>query len=264
MPFEQQTFHIIAGGSFFLTLAIIHLYRLRLNEIRQVGNQLLRQQHHGVPGAVAVAFGVYAVHRSFLGGGLAVNHGAGDDGMQDGDGAFAERESGFTQLVGDQFGVDDAIHFIDDAAQGADRGAEPGHRFESLDYGDGAAHEFTGGEDFRRNRGEHEVGGGHGGVLQRPGRALGVDKHEIVLIVEVTENVFQPHPAVRGVANPVAQLAVRIVREDDIQVIDSGLADSVVCGEIDQKMLQAELRALCDGVITGEGGLRAASTSNTQ
>jgi hypothetical protein len=70
------------------------------------------------------------------------------------------------------------------------------------------------------------------------------------------EEVLETHPPVDGIADPVAELAIRIVGIDEIEAVDRGLADHVLAGRLDHQPGETARSALSERKKAGEGGLR--------
>jgi hypothetical protein len=68
--------------------------------------------------------------------------------------------------------------------------------------------------------------------------------------------VLETHPPVDGIADPVAELAVRIVGIDEIEAVDSGRADHVLAGCLDHQPGETARSAVSERKKAGEGGLR--------
>jgi hypothetical protein len=61
---------------------------------------------------------------------------------------------------------------------------------------------------------------------------------------------------VDGVADPVAELAIRIVGIDEIEAVDRGRADHVLAGRLDHQLGEAARSAVSERKKAGEGRLR--------
>ncbi|MNC74473.1 hypothetical protein D3C75_1258350 [compost metagenome] len=65
-------------------------------------------------------------------------------------------------------------------------------RFEFAEQLQGAAVQFAGGEHFRRDGREGEIGGQDGHLQQHATCALGVDQQQVVTGAEMVEHIAQP------------------------------------------------------------------------
>ena len=196
------------------------------------------------------------MHRLAPGRRLPEGHTGRDDGIEDGDPAAALGIALLAQLAGNAAGIARAVHPVDDPAQRPHRRAQRGHGAQPLQHGQGAAREFPRRQDLGRDRTDQQVGGQHGGVLQRPHRALGVHHDEVVTPVEAAQEVAQTHPAVRGVQDPVLQPPLGIVGDHDVEACEVGAADGALGAGIDDQAGEPAGREVRDGVIAGAGGLR--------